>query len=296
MLRLQQLPFGTVVDLIGAEHVIGRLGGDCRQHQLGPALVNQNAGEVIDVKPLHRNAHETVRQIIEAAQGGIAEPLDRAASGDFRIGVIGLDRIIDDQHPATATGQRAAHRGGKAKPALCRLEFTFGGFFRVQSRPGKHAFVKRCFEQRPAVAREFRGQLVGVAGANDAGTRRATQDPCRQSHRDEERFERARRQVHDQSLASLAVDHELEVIADHIDMPVWDQALAGVKGRECPVGKDPEVGPIECVGDISIDFHAVRPFLPSEARRRGPKRRRINSSSSSIDAFSDAAGSAITRA
>src|SRR5215471_18469476 len=82
----------------------------------------------------------------------------------------------------------------------------------------------------------------------------------------------------------------------HIDVPVWAQALAGVKGRECAVGKGPEVGPIDCVGEISIDLHTVRPFLPSEVRRRGPKRRRINSSSSSIDAFSAAAGSEITRA
>ena len=57
--RLQQLPGRTVIDLVLADLIVGRFDGDRRQHQLGPALLDQDAGEVVDMEPLHRDADKT---------------------------------------------------------------------------------------------------------------------------------------------------------------------------------------------------------------------------------------------
>jgi len=81
------------------------------------------------VQPLHRDADNTIGKVIEPAHGRIAEPVDCASPRDFGIGVIGLDRIIDDQHTAAAAGERPADRSGQSRAPLCRLEFGFGGFF-----------------------------------------------------------------------------------------------------------------------------------------------------------------------
>src|SRR5262249_24058081 len=132
--------------------------------------------------------------------------------------------------------------------------------------------------------------------ADDPSAGMATQQPRRQGNRDDKRFERAGRQVEDQTLAGLAVDHQLEVVADHVDVPVGDQPLAWVDGLEGAISEGPEIGPVDRVGEVSIDLHFFAPFLPSELMRRGPKRRRIRSSSSSTGLISAAAGSDMTRA
>jgi hypothetical protein len=56
------------------------------------------------------------------------------------------------------------------------------------------------------------------------------------------------RQVEDQPLPSRPGHHLLDLMADGVDVPVGDQALARVEGLECPVGKRTEMGPVEGVG------------------------------------------------
>jgi len=63
------------------------------------------------MEPLHRDENEALGRIIEPAERGVAEPLRRRFSSDFRFRIIGLDRIIDDQDLTATTGQRAADRG-----------------------------------------------------------------------------------------------------------------------------------------------------------------------------------------
>ncbi len=111
-LRLQQFPGRPLVDLILADPIRQGFDGDRGHYQLGPALLDQDAGKIVDVEPLHRDTDQTLGGIIEPAMRGVAEPADRATPSNFRIGVISLDRIIDDQDPAAAAGQCAADGGG----------------------------------------------------------------------------------------------------------------------------------------------------------------------------------------
>src|SRR3954468_11727065 len=50
-LRLQQFPRRTVIDFVLANLIVGRFDSDGGQHQLGPALLDQDAGEVVDMEP-----------------------------------------------------------------------------------------------------------------------------------------------------------------------------------------------------------------------------------------------------
>src|SRR5437870_8084197 len=49
----------------------------------------------------------------------------------------------------------------------------------------------------------------------------------------------------DQTLARLAVDHQLKVVADHVDVPVGDQPLAWVDGLEGAIREGAEIGPVD---------------------------------------------------
>src|SRR5271169_5588991 len=106
-LRLQQLTGRTVVDLILGNRIVGRFDGDGGQHEL---WLDQDTRKVVHMEPLHRDAHETLRRVIEPAEGGVAEPFDRRFPSYFGFRVIGFDRIIDDQDLAATAGQRAADR------------------------------------------------------------------------------------------------------------------------------------------------------------------------------------------
>ena len=65
-----------MIDFVLGNLIVGRIDSDGGQHQLGPALLDQDAGEVVDMEPLHRDADETLAGIIEPAEGG--EPAEIA--------------------------------------------------------------------------------------------------------------------------------------------------------------------------------------------------------------------------
>jgi len=94
--RLQQLPGRAMVDLILAHSIIGRFDSDGGDHQPRPALLDQDARRVVDMKPLHGDHDEALRAVIEPAEGSVAEPIERGSTGDFRARVVGLDGIVDD--------------------------------------------------------------------------------------------------------------------------------------------------------------------------------------------------------
>jgi hypothetical protein len=72
---------------------------------------------------------------------------------NLRFGVLGrFNRIIDDPHPATAAGQRAADRGGQTRAPLCRLEF-FGAVLPARS---SSTDLPRCFIKSVSVSASSR--------------------------------------------------------------------------------------------------------------------------------------------
>src|SRR5215813_11379754 len=116
----------------------------------------------------------------------------------LRLGVSRFDRIVDDQHIAAPTGQSSADRGCEAKAVPGCRNLGFGILAPAEAGCGERAPVPVRFDHGPAIARVFAGQLLGIADGDDAARRIMTEKPSRQRDRCRDRFERARRQVHDQ--------------------------------------------------------------------------------------------------
>ena len=169
--RMEQLPSRTVIGLILAEEVVRVLRRNGRKHELGPSPLDQDPGKVRDVEPLHGDDDEALRWVVEPAEGGIAEPVCRGLPRDERAGVVGLDRIIDDQGVASASGERAAHGCREPKSPAGRLELAFRGLPGIEARTGKDPLVELRLEKPPAFARECIGEVLGIARADGPGAR-----------------------------------------------------------------------------------------------------------------------------
>jgi hypothetical protein len=153
-LWLQQFPSRTVVNLTIGHRVVHGLGGDGGDDQARTADLDQDPGEVINMKALLGEENQTLGWIVEPAHGCIAKPVAGAGEKYLRVGVVGLDGVINNQSIATATGQDAADRGCQAVAATGRLEFALGNLPRIEPRLRKKPLAERAFHQGPAVARE----------------------------------------------------------------------------------------------------------------------------------------------
>src|SRR5439155_8751776 len=125
---LQQFPGGAMVYLILAHPVVHRFEGDGGDYQTRPALLDQDTRQVIEMEALHGDRDETLRRVVQPAERGVAKPIYRSSAGHFRLRIVCFDRIVDDQCPATATGQRSTYRCRQTIPPACGLELDLGGF------------------------------------------------------------------------------------------------------------------------------------------------------------------------
>jgi len=51
--------------------------------------------------------------------------------------------------------------------------------------------------------------------------------------------------------------HLLDAIADRVNVPVWDEALAGVESLKGGIHKGTKVAPVYRVREFSVDLHGV---------------------------------------
>src|SRR6266446_1275553 len=86
-------------------------------------------------------------------------------------------------------------------------------------------------EDAAAIAREFVGEVLGVADAEDLRTRLVAEAPGREGDRGEVRLQMARRQADDQP-ADPAGMHRRELRRDQLDMPVHQEWGARVELTE----------------------------------------------------------------
>jgi hypothetical protein len=88
-------------------------------------LAGHEAGKVIHMDALHDDDDRAGAFVVEAGQQGALEPfVDRIALG-FGMGVVRLQRIVDDNQVAAAAGERAADRSGQPRPPCRQLDFGF---------------------------------------------------------------------------------------------------------------------------------------------------------------------------
>jgi hypothetical protein len=80
------------------------------------------AGEVILVQPVHDQDDGAAELVVEAAVEGVVVPFVRRLALGLRQGLLGLQRVVDDDDVGTAPGQHPAYRGGDARALRRRLE------------------------------------------------------------------------------------------------------------------------------------------------------------------------------
>src|ERR1700729_3283669 len=97
---------------------------------------------------LHNNQDGPAPLIVEPRDQRVLEPFIGAVALDLRIGVIRLQRVVDDNEVAAAAGESAADRSGQTKAA--------GGQFNLALRillpdphAGKEISIAKRFPARP---------------------------------------------------------------------------------------------------------------------------------------------------
>ena len=134
----------------------------------------------------------------------MVEPVVGRLPLGLRQRLLGLQRVVDDDDVRTPPGQHATNRG-REPAALCgRLELGCG--LPLRREPGGEELpVPAAGDNVPAVARQFVGEVLGIADAEDLGARPVPQAPGRKGDRGQARLQVTRRQVDDQPLKYLNI-------------------------------------------------------------------------------------------
>ena len=103
------------------------LGDRRKPHHLPRLLLQYVAGEVILVQAVHDQHDGAAELVVEAAVEGVVVPFVRRLALGLRQGLLGLERVVDDDDVGTPPGQYAADRGGEAAALRGRVEFGHRG-------------------------------------------------------------------------------------------------------------------------------------------------------------------------
>src|SRR5206468_9000883 len=126
----------------------------------------------------------------------VVVPFVRRLALGLRQGFLGLQRVVDDDQVRTPPGQDTADRGGDARALSRRLEFGYRLMSRCEAGR-EEALVPVAGEDAPAIARQFVGEVLGVADAEDLRTRLVAEAPGGKGDRGQVRLQMARRQADD---------------------------------------------------------------------------------------------------
>ena len=142
--------------------------------------------------------------VVQPAVEGMVEPLVGRPPLGLRQGLLGLQRIIDDDQVGTPPGQYAADRGREPAALRRRLELPHRLPLGREARRVEPLIPIGC-QDPPAVARQFVGELLGIAGADDLRCRIVPETPGGKGDRGQQRLQITRRHVDDQA-------HHIDII------------------------------------------------------------------------------------
>ena len=151
-------------------------------------LAGHEAGKIIHVDALHDDDDGAGAFVVEAGQQGVLEPFVAGVAFGLGIGVVGLQGIVDNDHVAAATGQRAPDRCRQAEPARGEFDLGLSVLERSDPRVREGRSIPRRFEHRAEVVGMLFGKVGGIADADDASRRITPQDESRKGHRGRYRF------------------------------------------------------------------------------------------------------------
>jgi hypothetical protein len=200
------------------------------------------ARQIVFVQAVHDQDDRTRELVVEPAVEGVVEPLVRRLTLGLRQCLLGLQRIVDDDEVGAAAGQHAADRGGEPAALRGRVEFRHRGALRREAGRREELPVPAAGEDLPAIARQFVGEVLRIADAEDLRRRVVPEAPGRKRDRRQQRFQVPRRQVDDEP-PDPAVAHCDELGGDDFDMPAHRKAGARVQLAETALRKADKIAP-----------------------------------------------------
>jgi hypothetical protein len=99
--------------------------------------------------------------VVQPAVEGVVVPFVGGLPLDLRQGLLGLQRIVDDDDVGTPPGQHPADRGGDARTLRRRLEFRNRLTLRREAGR-KELLAPVADDDAGAVAREFVGEVLAL--------------------------------------------------------------------------------------------------------------------------------------
>jgi len=232
-----ELPGGVFLHVVfrqtALQHVV------CQRIGPGNILGEQVAGEVVFVETLHDDDDDAGALAIEAAVEGVIEPF--VGGGALGLGerLVGLEGIVDDEEVGATSGEHSADRGGEAHALGGGVKFGDGLTFGGETR-GKELLIPVGVEERAAVEREFVGEVLGVATADDLRAGIVSEEPGREGDGGAVGFERARRHIDDEA-RGLDAAAGLEFGGNELDVPVRQKWRGWVEFDEAALDEGGEV-------------------------------------------------------
>ena len=193
------------------------------------------------MQPVHDQDDRTLLRVVQPAVEGVVVPLVRRPPLGLRQGLLGLQRIVDDDDVGTPSGQHAADRSGEPAALLGRLEFRHGLPLRGEPRR-EGPLVPVAHNDTPAIARELVGEILRIADAEDLRAGPTPEAPRRKRDRAQQRLQVARRHIDDQP-PDLALVHRSELGRHHLDVPVHRERHERVELAETALREGGEIEP-----------------------------------------------------
>ena len=116
------------------------------------------------MQAVHDQHDGAAELVVEAAVEGVVEPFVRRLALGLRQGLLGLQRVVDDDQVGATPGQDSADRGGDARALRGRLELGYRLMAGCEA-DREETLVPVAGEEAAAIARQFVGEILRIADA-----------------------------------------------------------------------------------------------------------------------------------
>ena len=141
---------------------------------------------------MHDQDDGSLLLVVEAAVEGVVEPFVGRPPVGIGQGLLGFQRVVDDNDVGTPPGQHAADRSGE--PAALARGFELGCGLPLRRQLGREQTpVPVAGDDALAIARQLVGEVLGIADAEDLRAWAVTEALGRKGDRGQVRLQVARR-------------------------------------------------------------------------------------------------------
>ncbi len=244
------------------------------------------AGKIVLVLALLDENHGPHPLVVYPGGQRGSGPVDRCGARGLGIGILGLERIVDNDEITATAGKCAPGRGRNPEAPGSGEELTFRGAV-WDARRWKQCTIPVGLHHLAGLTAKVGSQVLVVTDHDDPlGGIKAKQERW-QGHRDNGRLGRARRKVNDQPIDLARNGGDAKQIGDRFVVPPELKGTTRVEFAKNSLGKGQEVIAQQGVEQATIEGHVHWSSSGAEgSRSMSPRARALaRSSASSASSF-----------